>query len=88
MKTITAKQQEQFEDKLMYVKRKHPRMYKDLRLHLNDLGTRIMLGIYRKGFNNVTPFMSCEAMWHVLDCMEFPIDEEIRKYNYKAYKHE
>lgn len=81
MRTMSDKEKKELTSKLDALKKKFPRKYRNLDFNLNDLGTRIMLGVRIKGhgFNNVTMFMSYEAMWCLLNYLYFPIDEEIKR---------
>lgn len=81
MRTISDKEKKELTFKLDALKKKHPRRYGKLDFNLNDMGTGIMLGVRVKGhgFNNVTMFMSYEAMWCLLNYLYFPIEEELKK---------
>lgn len=63
--------------KLNDLKKTHPRRYGCIEFHLSDLGDRIMLGIPQNGFQNVTQFMSYEAMWNILHYLTYPIEKKI-----------
>lgn len=94
MKAITAKQQRELDNMLKSLKEKDLWMYGKLDFHLSDLGNSIMLGIPYNGFQNVTSFMSYEAMWYILHSLLYPINEKIREelefieWNENMKKHE
>lgn len=94
MKVITAKQQRDLDNMLEMLKEKDQQLYGKLEFHLSDLGNGIMIGIPYNGFQNVTGFMSYEAMWYILHSLLYPINDKIHEelefieWNENMKKHE